>query len=66
MPHRLLKFAHRHNPDGTYDSICPRCIQTIATVRDETELPRIESQHTCDPDILERFGRLVFQDTGEV
>ena len=25
-----LKFAHRFNPDGTVDSICPRCFVTVA------------------------------------
>lgn len=49
MPLGFLPFAHRYNPNGTCDSICPRCFQTIATVRDEAQLPRIESQHVCDP-----------------
>ena len=58
MPIGFLIFAHRYNPDGTFDTICSRCFQTIATVRDETELPKIESQHVCDQHILERFVRL--------
>ena len=61
MPSGFLTFAHRCNPDETCDSICPRCFQTIATVRDEAELPKTESQHVCDPHLLERFERLNFQ-----
>jgi hypothetical protein len=34
------KFPHRHNRDGTYDSICTACFATIASVRDEELLPR--------------------------
>jgi len=60
MPIGFLIFAHRNNLDGTCDTICSRCFQTIATVRDEAEFPKIEGQHICDPHILERFGRLNF------
>ena len=43
------KFAHRSNLDGTTDTICPRCVATVATVYDEGELLRYEQQHICDP-----------------
>jgi len=49
------KFARRSNPDGTVDSICSRCFQTPASVSDETELPKLEQEHTCAPAILARF-----------
>lgn len=49
------KFAHRSNPDGTVDTICIRCFQTVATVFDDTELPRLEQDHRCDPEIAARF-----------
>ena len=49
------KFAHRSNLDGTMDSICLRCIATVATVYDERELLRYEQQHICDPVLVERF-----------
>ena len=49
------KFAHRSNPDGTSDSICFRCIATVASVHDERELLRYEQQHICDPALVERF-----------
>jgi hypothetical protein len=43
------KVVHRHNEDGTHDSICMECFATIATVGSETELYRHESLHVCDP-----------------
>jgi hypothetical protein len=49
------KFAHRSNLDGTADSICMRCIATVATAYDEGELLRYEQQHICDPVLVERF-----------
>lgn len=49
------KFAHRLNLDGTTDSICFRCIATVATAHDEGELLRYEHHHTCDPVLVERF-----------
>ena len=61
MPIRFFIFAHRHNPDGTCETICSRCFQTIATVRDEAEFPTIEREHVCNPLLLERFERLNFQ-----
>lgn len=57
MPHENLKFAHRYNPDGTIDSICPRCFQTIAHVKYEAELPRNEQKHICDQYTLEKVAR---------
>jgi hypothetical protein len=51
----LLKFAHRSNFDGTVDSICYRCIATVATVYAEHELLKFEREHVCDPVQVERF-----------
>ncbi len=48
------KFPHRHNPEGTHDSICTRCLATIATVALETDLARHESGHVCRPMDLDR------------
>jgi hypothetical protein len=42
-------FPHRHNKDGTVDSICSECLLTVATVRDERELTQHEEVHVCDP-----------------
>ena len=40
-------WPHRHNIDGTYDSICPTCFQTIAHSPDESDLAREEEHHDC-------------------
>jgi hypothetical protein len=47
----LLKpgFPHRHNSNGSHDSICTLCLATVATVQYEWELTRHESAHVCDP-----------------
>jgi len=47
----LLKpsFPHRHNSDGSYDSICAACFATVATVENECELASHESAHVCEP-----------------
>ena len=44
-----LGFPHRHNANGTHDSICTVCFATVATVQYECELARLESAHVCDP-----------------
>ena len=49
------KFAHRSNLDGTMDTICLRCIATVATAYREGELLRYEQQHICDPFLIEQF-----------
>ena len=51
------KFAHRSNLDRTMDSICRRCLATVATVYDMGELLRYEQQHICDPLLVERYNR---------
>jgi len=42
-----LKFPHRHNRDGSYDSICSRCFVTVATSYNEAELLAHEQKHVC-------------------
>jgi len=44
------KFAKRRNWNSSFDSICIRCYQTIATANSEEELAAHEQKHTCDPD----------------
>jgi hypothetical protein len=41
------EYAHRQNADGTFDSICLRCFQTICSANSEPELAQSERQHTC-------------------
>jgi|HubBroStandDraft_1064217.scaffolds.fasta_scaffold2404279_1 hypothetical protein len=40
-------FPHRHNPDGTIDSICTRCFATVATEARESDLKKAEDAHVC-------------------
>ena len=44
-----IGFVHRHNRDGTHDSICPACLATVATTQNEAELRANERAHLCDP-----------------
>ena len=48
-------FAHRENPDGTYDSICRRCYSTVASEHDQDDLLSQEAEHICDEDTVERL-----------
>ena len=48
-------FFHRRSKDGAIDSICTRCYVTVGTARNESELPEIEHNHTCDPYWLLRW-----------
>jgi hypothetical protein len=56
---KLLKprFPHRHNANGTHDSICVVCLATVATVQYECELARLESAHVCEPINLYRVSQ---------
>jgi hypothetical protein len=45
-------FPHRKNLDGSYDAICTKCFQTIASVREESHLAAFEKAHVCDPEAL--------------
>jgi hypothetical protein len=40
-------FPHRRNRDGTFDSICGQCFQTVATKATEAELHVAEKDHEC-------------------
>jgi hypothetical protein len=43
-----MKFPHRKNWDGTYDSICSACTATVATSQSEAKLRAYERAHVCD------------------
>ena len=64
-------FPHRHNPDGTFDSICPWCFLTVSAKRNETELAGDESNHVCygrrnaDGVLLRIFDRLALPTTSD-
>jgi hypothetical protein len=48
----MARFPHRHNPDGSYDSICSRCFAIVGSIKTEEELYVLERLHVCDPDLL--------------
>jgi hypothetical protein len=54
-----FSFAHRRNDDGSFDSICPRCIQTIAHCACEPDLQNAEDSHVCNPSIVEHYRGLI-------
>ena len=43
----LTLYPHRHNADGTYDSICRTCYRTVGSSRSEDELGMLEELHVC-------------------
>jgi hypothetical protein len=50
-----LKFAHLLIPDGTVDSICPRCFVTVFSAANEADLVPKEKQHVCDPFLVAHY-----------
>jgi hypothetical protein len=44
-----MLFPHRTNPDGTIDSFCPRCFETVGTSTWEADLEHMEAAHICEP-----------------
>jgi hypothetical protein len=56
----MAGFPHRHNKDGTFDSICPRCYKTVANGQSEVNLAIAEMQHTCHPlELLQLQTKLI-------
>ena len=47
------RYAHRLNDDGSFDSICLHCFQTIATAETEEELNGSEDSHKCSEIIVD-------------
>jgi uncharacterized protein YbbK (DUF523 family) len=47
MSRNPIHFAHRHDQDGRYHSICPECFVTVAHSRPEAELAELEQAHVC-------------------
>jgi hypothetical protein len=43
----FLQFFYRFNSNGTMDSICSLCFQTVATVGNQAELRNLEAAHHC-------------------
>jgi hypothetical protein len=49
---RLALYPHRHNYDGSFDSICRTCFATIGRASNEATLAELEKIHSCDPGLL--------------
>jgi hypothetical protein len=54
-PYSHSSYKHRRNKDGTFDSICLRCYQTISTAQYESLLETAESEHRCEEADQGRF-----------
>jgi hypothetical protein len=46
------RFPHRHNRNGSHDSICISCYATVASVQNEADLAQHEQKHVCDRSLL--------------
>jgi hypothetical protein len=51
----FLTPIHRVNEDGSFDSICTVCYQTIATQNCEADLIKDEVKHTCIRSAINTF-----------
>jgi hypothetical protein len=45
-------FPHRTNHDGTVDSICSKCFQTVASWPAVSDLALAEGRHRCDVNLM--------------
>ena len=48
-----FSFAHRHNDNGSVDSICQCCFRTIAHRATEPDLQNAENSHVCNSATVE-------------
>lgn len=60
-------FPHRHNKDGTFDSICLKCFATVASHMTQEELVELDKNHICVNSLLSKRGDRVssIQDKNE-
>jgi hypothetical protein len=58
-------FPHRRNKDGSYDSICPKCLVTITNARTERELLASEQKHVCERDLMDLSENSYLNHQGE-
>ena len=60
-------FTHRHNTDGSVDSICMKCFRTVGSCQSETDLEVDEMVLDCcdapeaDPETLFLRTRQIFR-----
>jgi len=51
-------FPHRRNRDGSYDSICMTCFETVGSARTQEDLAKIDKEHVCEPSRVAERGLL--------
>jgi hypothetical protein len=52
MASTFRTFPHRHNRDGSFDSLCLKCFATVANTPTEGELKAHDKIHACDHAML--------------
>jgi hypothetical protein len=50
-------FLHKHKPDGSIESICPQCFETIDSSENDLDLQAAEDAHVCAGLDLNRMFR---------
>jgi hypothetical protein len=55
----MRPFVHRRNTNRTVDSICTKCVATIARREKEDDLTGPEAAHRCDAHLVEARQRWV-------
>jgi hypothetical protein len=56
---RKKLYPHRHNYDGSFDSICRTCYATVGHASDEAMLAELEKTHSCDLRLLAEWKILL-------
>jgi len=60
-PARMI-FPHRHNEDGSHDSICTLCLATVASTSNEDDLAQFETTHSCKLTRLSKVSQKIVHD----
>lgn len=50
-----IKFQHLPHKDGGFDSVCLRCLATVAVKQYGAQLTREESKHICEDREVEKL-----------
>ncbi len=53
---RTPLFPHRHHRDGSFESICPGCFQTVGSAEIEVDLVALEKVHVSECSLLAERG----------
>ena len=58
MANHSTLYTHRRNDDGSYDSICRACFESVARSLPESKVARYEKAHECHSAFLAERGHL--------